>query len=259
MPFVEYGDLRVHYALTGAASAPVLILSNSLGTNFSMWDAQLPALEKEFRVLRYDTRGHGQTSVTPGPYTIEQLSRDVLGLLDALHLERAHFCGLSMGGMIGMWLGAHAAERFHKIVLCNTAAKIGTADTWSTRIETVRKGGMQAVASAVVERWFTPEFRASAAAIVAPALRMLENSPSEGYMACCAAIGAMDQREALAAIRVPALVIAGAKDPVTPPAEGRFLAERIPGARYAELPTAHLSNVEAPAQFTAELIRFLKA
>jgi 3-oxoadipate enol-lactonase len=259
MPFLEYGDLRVHYALTGTASAPVLILSNSLGTNFSMWDAQLPALEKEFRVLRYDTRGHGQTSVTPGPYSIEQLSRDVLGLLDALHLDRAHFCGLSMGGMIGMWLGAYAPERFHKIVLCNTAAKIGTAETWSTRIEAVRKGGMQAVAPAVIERWFTPEFRASAAAIVAPALHMLENSPPEGYMACCAAIGAMDQREALAAIRVPALVIAGAKDSVTPPAEGRFLAKGIPGAQYAELPTAHLSNVEAPAQFTAELIRFLKA
>ncbi len=141
MPFVEAGDLRVHYALTGETNAPVVVLSNSLGTNFSMWDPQVPALEKEFRVLRYDTRGHGQTTVTPGPYTIGQLARDVVRLLDALRVDRAHFCGLSMGGMIGMWLGVNAAERLNRLVLCNTAARIGTAETWNARIEQARRGG----------------------------------------------------------------------------------------------------------------------
>jgi 3-oxoadipate enol-lactonase len=259
MPFADLHGLRVHYSLTGKENAPVLIFSNSLGTNFSMWDPQAAALEKEFRVLRYDTRGHGQTAVTPGPYSIEQLSRDVLALLDHLKLDRVNFCGLSMGGMIGMWLGIHAPQRFHRIVLCNTAAKIGTAEMWNARIETVRKGGTKSVAAAVVERWFTPEFRAASPAAVATALQMLENSPAEGYAECCAAIRDMDQRETVKNVRVPTLVIAGAKDPVTPPAEGRFLADHIPGAKYAELPAAHLSNIEAAPQFTAELTKFLNS
>ncbi len=259
MPFVEAGDLRVHYALTGAANAPVVVLSNSLGTNFSMWDPQVPALKKVFRVLRYDTRGHGQTTVTPGPYTIEQLARDVVRLLDALRLDRAHFCGLSMGGMIGMWLGVNAAARLNRLVLCNTAARIGTAETWNARIEQVRNGGMKSIAPAVVERWFTPEFRARSPQTVTPTQQMIEKSPPEGYRGCCAAIRDMDQRQAISGIRVPTLVISGEKDPATPPADGRFLVDRIAGAQYAELPTAHLSNLEAPAQFTAELIRFLTA
>jgi len=259
MPFVQTEELSVHYALTplSGANAPVVVLSNSLGTNFSMWDAQLPALEKQFRVLRYDTRGHGRTTVTPGPYTIELLACDVVRLLDALRLERAHFCGLSMGGMIGMWLGVHAPQRVTKLVLCNTAARIGTAETWNARIEQVRNGRMKAIAPGVIERWFTPEFRARSPQTVAPTQQMIEKSPPEGYMACCAAIRDMDQREAISGIRVPTLVIAGGKDPAIPPADGHFLAERIAGAQYAELPTAHLSNLEAPDQFTAELIRFL--
>lgn len=259
MPFLKTGELRVHYALTGTANAPAVVLSNSLGTNFSMWDPQVPALEREFRVLRYDTRGHGQTSVTPGPYTIEQLARDVFRLLDALRLDRVHFCGLSMGGMIGTWLGAHAGERIHKLVLCNTAARIGTSETWNTRIENVRKAGMKTIAPAVMERWLTPEFRARSPEVHARAQRMLEDSPPEGYMACCAAIRDMDQREAISAIRAPTLVITGSKDPVTPPAEAHFLVNHIAGARYVELETAHLSNLEAPARFTSELIHFLRA
>jgi len=259
MPFLEIGELRVHYALTGAPNAPVVALSNSLGTNFSMWDPQVPALEKEFRVLRYDTRGHGQSTVSPGPYTIEQLARDVLRLLDALRLDRVHFCGLSMGGMIGMWLGVHAGERLNRLVLCNTAARIGTAEVWNARIENVREAGMKAITPAVLERWFTPQFRAGSPEAVLPVERMLEKTPPEGYMACCEAIRDMYQREAISSIRVPTLVIAGGRDPATPPADGQFIAGRIAGARYSELDSAHLSNVEAPAKFTAELIPFLKA
>jgi 3-oxoadipate enol-lactonase len=259
MPIAEIGELRVHYELTGPLSGPAVVLSNSLGANFSMWEPQVTPLELEFRVLRYDTRGHGQTSVMPGPYTIEQLARDVLGLLDALGLDRVHFCGLSMGGMIGLWLGVHAGERLRKLVLCNTAARIGTAETWNARIEAVRKGGMKAIAPAVIERWFTPEFRASSPDVVARAQWMVENTPPEGYMGCCAAVRDMDARESLAAIHVRALVLRGAKDPVIPAADAHFLAERIPGAQYVELQTSHIANLEAPAQFTRELSRFLAA
>jgi 3-oxoadipate enol-lactonase len=159
MPSVRIQDLEVNYMLTGGADAPSLVFSNSLGANLSMWDPQMPELEKQFSVLRCDTRGEGKTSVTPGPYTIEQLAGDVLRLMDYLGIERAHFCGLSMGGMIGMWLGLKAEKRFGKLALCNTAAKIGKAEMWNARIENVRKGGMTAVSAAVCERWFTPAFR----------------------------------------------------------------------------------------------------
>ena len=259
MPFLEIGDFRVHYALSGSATAPVFVLSNSLGTSFSMWDPQIPSFEKHFRVLRYDTRGHGQSSVTPGPYRIEQLARDVLHLLDRLTIDRVHFCGLSMGGTIGMWLGTNAPERLHKLVLCNTAARIGTAEVWNARIDAVSKGGMKSIASAVIERWFTPAFRAAAPETVAHTQRMIEASPPKGYAACCAALRDMDQRESISSIRVSTLVVCGAKDPATTVADGQFLADKISGARLLELPTAHLSNIEAPAQFSSEVLKFLIA
>ena len=257
MSFIDAGGLRIHYELTGPAASPVLVLSNSLGTDFSMWAAQAPALEKHFRLLRYDTRGHGQTAVTPGPYTIEQLARDVVSLLDALRIDRAHFCGLSMGGMIGMWLGVNAPQRLHRLVLCSTAPKIGTPEIWNPRIEAIRKQGMSAIASAAIERWLTPEFRAREPQKSAALLRLLHNAPPEGYVACCAAVRDADLREAVAAIRLPVQVIMGAQDPATPPADGRALAQRIPGARYAELDGSHLCNVESPERFNETLLGFL--
>lgn len=256
MPFVDVGELRTHYELTGDRE-PVLVFSNSLGTDFSMWDPQMAELGRRFRILRYDTRGHGRSSVTPGEYTIEQLGRDVLGLLDALHLDRVHFCGLSMGGMIGMWLGIHAPNRLHRLVLCNTAARIGTQEMWNARIATVRKDGMKPVAASVIERWFTPGFRASFTEKVAQAQHMLENAPPEGYAACCAAIRDMDQREAVAQIKAPTLVIYGGSDPVTPASDAHFLKDRIPGAAEVELPAAHLSNVEQADAFTEAVRHFL--
>jgi 3-oxoadipate enol-lactonase len=259
MPFLDVGGLRIHYALSGREDAPLLALSNSLGTNFSMWDPQAPVLEREFRLLRYDQRGHGETAAPPGPYTIERLARDVLHLLDSLKFEKVNFCGLSMGGMTGMWLGLHVPERIHKLALCNTGAKIGTPELWNPRIEIVRKSGMKTIASGVIERWFTPEFRSSSPETISATLRILENTPPQGYAGCCEAIRDCDQREAISAIRIPTLVIAGRKDPATPPADGRFVASQIPGARYVELSAAHLSNIEAPEQFNAELMRFLKS
>ncbi|HVB32973.1 MAG TPA: 3-oxoadipate enol-lactonase [Patescibacteria group bacterium] len=257
MSFLQVGDLRVHYSLTGLAEAPVVIFSNSLGTDFSMWDGQAAALEGRFRVLRYDTRGHGQTSVPAGPYSIEQLGGDVVGLLDSLGLERAYFCGLSQGGMIGMWLGLHAAGRFARLVLANTGARIGTVEMWNTRIDRMRREGLPAASAAIAERWLSADFRARSPRVVQEVRRMFERTPIEGYVACCEALRDADFRPSVSSIRLPTLVIAGTRDPAIPAADGRFLAAQIPGARYAELDTAHLSNLEAPEPFNGELIRFL--
>ena len=256
MPFVDCGGVQTCYEMSGD-DRPVLVLSNSLGTNLSMWDPQMPQLEQHFRILRYDTRGHGRSSVAPGDYTIEQMGRDVLGLLDALRLERVYFCGLSMGGMIGIWLGIYAADRLHRLVLCNTAARIGTREMWNARIAALRRDGMRSVASAVIERWFTPEFRAASPKKVAHAQQMLENSPAEGYAASCAAIRDMDQCDSVGRIAAPTLVIRGAKDPVTPAADAQFLVNQIRGAASVELNAAHLSNVEQPEAFTEAVISFL--
>jgi 3-oxoadipate enol-lactonase len=259
MPILTVGEARIHYALEGQSGRPVLAFSNSLGANYSMWDPQARELLKKFRVLRYDTRGHGQSSSTPGPYSIEQLAKDVVALLDALDLDRVHFCGLSMGGMIGMWLGVNAPERLNSLVLCNTGAKIGTPEGWNSRIEAVRKNGMKSIASAVVERWFTTAFRQKSPAIISNILKMIEETNADGYSACCAAVRDFDCREQLSSVRTPTLVISGAHDPATPPADGRFLAQHIPGALYAELNAAHLSNIEDQDRFNAELAAFLNS
>jgi 3-oxoadipate enol-lactonase len=259
MPTVKSGEARIHYALEGQSGAPVLVFSNSLGANYSMWDPQVREFRSQFRVLRYDPRGHGQSCSTPGPYSMEQLAKDVIALLDALELDRVHFCGLSMGGMVGMWLGVNAPERIHKLALCNTGAKIGTPEGWNARIDAVQKNGMKSVASATVERWFTPAFREKAPATVASIQKMLEEANAEGYAGCAAAVRDFDFREQVSKIRLPTLVIAGAHDPGTPPSDGRFLAQQIPGARYAELNAAHLSNIEDQDRFNNELEAFLNS
>jgi 3-oxoadipate enol-lactonase len=256
MPFAQCGDLRTHYELSGD-HGPVLVFSNSLGTDVSMWEPQLPELTRRFRILRYDTRGHGLSTVTAGEYSIEQLGRDVLLLLDSLQLERVHFCGLSMGGMIGIWLGVNASHRLHRLALCNTAAHIGTKETWNTRIATVRKDGMKQVAAAVIERWFTPGFRAAFPEPVARPQALLENTPPDGYVACCAAIRDMDQSATVAQITTPTLIVYGAHDPVTPAADAEFLQARIRGSLKVELSAAHLSNVEQSDAFTKALSSFL--
>ena len=259
MSFVETSGARIHYSFEGAKDASALAFSNSLGTNYSMWDPQVHELRKTFRILRYDTRGHGESGVLPGPYSIEQLGKDFLGLLDELHLGSVHFCGLSMGGMIGMWLGIHAPSRLNKLVLCNTGAKIGTEDSWRSRIEAVQKGGMKSIASGVMERWCTPAFHAKEPATIARIQKILEGTDPQGYAACCAAVRDYDCREQLQKIGAQTLVITGAHDPATPPADGRFVAAHIPGAKHAELNAAHLSNIEDGDRFTGELNAFLSS
>ena len=259
MSFAVLPNLRLHYALSGPPTAPVLILSNSLGTNFSMWDAQTPAFEKQFRLLRYDMRGHGQSSAPPPPYAVPDLARDILSLADSLSIPRFHFCGLSIGGMIGMSLALQAPDRLHKLVLCNTAPKIGTLEFWNTRIQTVQSKGMKEVAGAVTARWFTPGFQHSSPEKVACAIRVLESLDPQGYVGGCTAVRDFDFRESVRQIRTPTLVISGTHDPAATTADGHCLSEHISGARYRELNTSHLSNIEAPAQFNDAVLSFLNA
>jgi 3-oxoadipate enol-lactonase len=257
MSYLDHEGVRLHYELEGREDAPVLVLSNSLGTTLEMWAPQMPALLQHFRVLRHDARGHGRSDVPPGPYSTAQLGADVLALMDHLGIARAHFCGLSMGGMIGMWLGTHHAGRLDRLALCNTAAKIGTPETWNPRIAKVEAEGMASIVDTVLERWFTDRFRARAPEQVAVVRDMLLNTAPAGYSANCAAVRDMDQRADLASIRVPTLVIAGTHDGSTPAADGRAVADAIPGARYVELDAAHLSNWEQSEQFTQALVAFL--
>ena len=259
MPFADLSDVCIHYSLTGPESAPVLVLSNSLGANFSMWDPQLSAFNSHYRLLRYDTRGHGQSSVAPGTYSIEILANDVLHLLDALNISRAHFCGLSMGGQTGIWLGVHAPHRLNKLVLCNTGAKIGSAESWNTRIDAVLSRGMADVSAAIISRWFTPNFIAAQLELVASTKAILESANPLGYTACSAAVRDFDAREQLPSISAPTLVIAGDQDQATPPADGQFIANHVPGARFAVLSAAHLSNIEAAERFTSTVTNFLSA
>ncbi|MCY1299437.1 3-oxoadipate enol-lactonase 2 [compost metagenome] len=238
----------------------MLVLSNSLGTDLHMWDAQIPAFTQHFQVLRYDTRGHGQSVVSEGPYSIEQLGRDVLALLDALDIAKASFCGLSMGGLIGQWLAINAPERIQRLVLCNTAAKIGSPDVWNPRIDTVLAGGAQAMRDlrdASISRWFTPEFAESQPAKVEPIVGMLAQTSPEGYAANCAAVRDADYREQLGSISAPTLVVCGSGDPVTTTEHGRFMQERIRGAELVEFHAAHLSNVQAGDAFSRRVLDFL--
>ncbi|PLP92354.1 3-oxoadipate enol-lactonase [Pseudomonas sp. FFUP_PS_473] len=262
MASVQLADGVLNYQLDGPEGAPVLVLSNSLGTNLHMWDTQLPALTAHFRVLRYDTRGHGQSLVSEGPYSIEQLGRDVLALLDALQIERAHFCGLSMGGLIGQWLGINAGHRLNRLIVCNTAAKIATPEVWNPRIETVLRDGQAAMVGlrdASIERWFTPAYAASHPDQAKRITDMLAATSPQGYAANCAAVRDADFRDQLGEIKVPMLVISGSADAVTPPSGGLFIRDNVEGAEYAEFHAAHLSNVEVGEPFSRCVIDFLLA
>jgi 3-oxoadipate enol-lactonase len=257
MPFAQGQGARIHYEIEGPEDGPVLLLSNSLGTDLGMWSPQMPSLAARYRVLRYDSRGHGRSEAPEGPYTIDMLGQDAVAVLDAAGVKRALFCGLSKGGMVGQWLGVNAPNRVGRLVLANTAAFIGAPEVWNQRIETVRAQGMAAIVPGVIDRWFTKPFQERAPDSVARIRDMLLATDPEGYAACCAAVRDMDQRQTIGAIRVPTLVIAGRHDLATSPEQGRLIADTIPGARFLELDAAHLSNIEAEAAFTRALLEFL--
>lgn len=256
--YATLGDgCRIAWRIEGPEGGPVLMLSNSLGTNMDMWAPQIAALGARFRLLRYDSRGHGRSDAPQGAYGLDRLGRDVVELLDAIGLERVHFCGLSKGGMVGQWLGARAPDRIDRLILANTASYMGPPANWDARIETVKRDGMAALTNAVLERWFTPEFRAAQPEPVAKVRDMLLATQPNGYAGCCAAIRDMDLRPLIAQIRVPTLVIVGSADPATPPFDGQAIAAAIPGAHVVELNAAHLSNIEQSDAFTEALLSFL--
>lgn len=242
----------------GPETAPPLILSNSLASDLSMWDAQAPALAERFRVVRYDQRGHGRTGAPEGPYTLGRLGRDALAIMDALGIARAHWCGLSLGGMTGMWLLTHHRERIDRAVLANTAARMGPPELWNGRIRAAREGGMAALVEATIARWFTPAFIAREPETIARVRAMILATPEAGYRGCCAAIRDMDQREAIRAVANPVLVIVGAHDPATTPRDGEMIQAAIRGARLVSLDAAHISALEEPEAFTRAVLDFLR-
>ncbi|KQV84853.1 3-oxoadipate enol-lactonase [Massilia sp. Root351] len=257
MPIAIINDTCIHYRTDGDRRLPALVLSNSLGTDLSMWQAQVDDLAAHYYLVRYDTRGHGLSASLPGPYSIAQLGADVVALLDHLDIGQAHFCGLSMGGVTGQWLGLHAARRIGKLVLANTAARVGTADGWQARAAAVRAQGLGPIADSAAQRWFTPQFVQRQPAVADAMANRLRGQNYEGYAACCDALAGADMRGEIHAITAPTLIIAGTADPVTTVADAEAMRSAIPGARLAALPASHISSVEAPAAFTRVLLEFL--
>jgi 3-oxoadipate enol-lactonase len=257
MPFAQLSGVSIHYEWNGPEAAPVLVLCHSLGASHRLWDAQIEVFSRHFRILRYDSRGHGESGVPQGPYNVDQLARDVIQLLDVVGVRRVSFCGISMGGTTGMFLAANYPERLHKIVLCNTGAKIGNAEFWNARMEAIRNGGIKSVSDALIERWFTFDFRSSHPEEVAEVKEMLENTAPEGYIANCAVIRDADLHDSLAKIKTPTLVVAGLHDATATPAHARVIANGIQGAHVVDLNAAHISNIEARDTFNREVLSFL--
>lgn len=249
------------YRFDGPADGPVIMLSNSLASNLTMWDHQVPALTGVgLRVLRYDSRGHGGTSVTRGPYTLEMLVEDALGLLDHLELEQVSFMGCSKGGMIGQMLATLHPQRVRALLLTSTACHVSPPEAWDDRIAAVRQGGMEAVADATIDRWFTQAGQERLADEVARIRFMVSATPAEGFCGCCHAIRDMDQRETIAHIIAPTLVLVGEQDPGTPVSSAEAIHQRIAGSKLVVIPdAAHFVNVERPETFNAAILEFLAA
>ncbi len=250
---------RLAYALTGAETATALVLANSLGIDHSLWDRQVDGFAERYRVLRYDTRGHGASDAPAGDYTIDRLGRDVLSLMDGAGIDRAHVCGVSIGGLTALWLGIRAPGRVHRLVLANTAAKVGSLEFWAERMRLARADGLAALADATMQRWFTERFRRAEPEVVERMRATLLRVPVAGYLGCCAALRDADLRDVAARVRAPSLIVSGTFDVATPPAAGDALAASIPGARLREFDAAHLSNVECAPQFTRAVLEFLEA
>jgi 3-oxoadipate enol-lactonase len=258
MNFVTVDGVRLAYRVDGADDAQPLVLINALGTNCAMWDAQVTALARDLRLIRYDVRGHGQSGAGDAPLTIARLAGDLLALLDHLGVARAHLCGLSLGGMIAQSLAIAHPERVARAVFANTAARIGSVESWDARIAMVRQGGLAAVREMVLGRLFTARFRLGHPQVAEIYAEMLEANDPLGYIAACAALRDADLRPLVSSIRAPSLVIAGGLDEATPPHQAEELRAAIGVSELVVLPEAgHLSNVEQPDAFSAELLRFL--
>jgi 3-oxoadipate enol-lactonase len=255
MPMIDADGCPIHVAIDGRDTGPTVILSNSLGSTMRMWEPQLAALATQFRVIRYDRRGHGKSG-TGGPYSFERFGRDAIAILDALNIHTAHWCGLSMGGMVGQWLAANAADRFDKIVLANTTCYFPDPTRFQDRITAVTQNGMASIADSVMASWLTDDFREREPGIVQEIRRMFVATPVPGYVGCCEALSRLDQRDLLAKISRPVLIVAGRHDMGTTVEQAEFMRKAIPKASLTLLDAAHLSNVEQPYAFNDALIGF---
>jgi 3-oxoadipate enol-lactonase len=257
---VTANGIAINYTLEGPANAPVVTMSHSLATDLTMWDPTVPVLTERFRVLRYETRGHGQTEAPKGAYTLDQLADDALALLNALGIERTHWVGLSMGGMIGQTLALKAPHVFASLSLCDTSSRIPAEakSAWQDRIRTAESQGMEPLVEPTLARWFTEPFRQSRKDVVGKVAAMIRSTPPAGYAGCCHAISALDLTERIHAIKMPAIAIVGEDDPGTPVAAHKVIHERIAGSRLTIIPkAAHLSNMEQPELFNKALTGFL--
>ena len=257
MPVIESNGCPIHVQVEGPENAPVLILSNSLGTTLHMWDGQAGPFTRHFKLVRFDRRGHGKSGLPKGPYSMEMLGRDVLAIMDGLDIQKANWCGLSMGGMEGMWLGANAPERIERMVLSNTSSYFADKKGWNDRLALVREKGVPAFAAPNMERWFTKAFRERDPQAVAAIMKMFSATPLEGYIACGEAVRDMDHRDLLPRVKVPTLVIIGRHDPATTPDAGEYIRTHIPGAEHFVIDAAHISNIEQPQQFNDAVLGFL--
>jgi 3-oxoadipate enol-lactonase len=257
---IKANGIRMNYELSGKKAAPVVVLSHSLSSNLLMWNPQIDALNPYFLVLRYDTRGHGASDAPPGSYTLELLAEDVIGLLDALGLDRVHFVGLSMGGMIGQCLVLNHPHRLKSLVLCDTASVVPeeAQPVWQERLDKVRKKGMKALSEETIERWFTPAFLRRNPPMVKLIREQILATPVAGYTGCAEAIRRLNYMDRIAGIKTPTLIMVGEDDPGTPVSASKAMHERIAGSKLAVLPSArHLSNVEQTEAFNAALLEFL--
>lgn len=259
MPLMQQPDVNINYQTFGDPKNPAVVFSNSLGTNYSMWQAQIEYLKKNYYVICYDTRGHGQSSAPKGPYSIDQLGHDVIALLDHLQVQHASFCGISMGGLTGQWLAVNHPQRFHRVIICNTAAKIGQEQAWLDRAALVREQGLNPIAATAASRWFTEGFIQGHAATVESLSQNLAAGSAEGYASCCEALAKADLREAIHSITVPVLIVAGLFDPVTTVDDAKAMQATIKNSQIYEIGASHISNVEAPNDFNATIEQFIAA
>jgi 3-oxoadipate enol-lactonase len=257
MPTVQSNGCPIHFEVEGDASKPVLMFCNSLGTTLHMWDGQMPEALKHFRVVRYDRRGHGKSGVPAGPYNMEMLGRDALAVMDAAKVDKINWCGLSMGGMVGMWLGANAPQRCNRLILSNTSAYFENKQIWNDRIATVKEKGLQSILQGTLERWFTKDFRERAPQQVQRIADMFINTKLEGYIGCGQAVRDMDHREIIKKITAPTMVIAGKQDAGTTVEMAELIRKSIPGASLTLFDAAHIANVECGDDYTDAMLGFL--
>jgi len=257
MPTFQKQDVSLNYQTFGEKNKPALIFSNSLGTNYSMWQPQIDALKDDFYIVCYDTRGHGQSSAPNHAYTIEELGQDVVDLLDYLNIKQTNFCGISMGGLTGQWLAVYKPEYFNKIIVSNTAAKIGNKDAWLERADKVRQEGLQPISDTAASRWFTDRFIQAKPDVVKTMSENLSTGSPQGYANCCEALAMADLRENLKNAKVPMLVIGGEQDPVTTVEDAKAMVNTAQNATLATINASHIANVEKAEDFTQLIKEFL--